>query len=166
MSDLRTTTEIRNLGPCRINFGSRDMGFTQGGVSAKITTDWKDVTIDEYGVVPVDAIDRGTTIEVTVPLVQASLENYEYALPTGKNSPLDRHTFGRQVGTSIPKYRLIIDPVGEEDGIVIYKAGIVDLDELGYNIDGERVLGCHFKGFIDDTRTNGDKLFRIFGGMS
>ena len=166
MSSGKTSTEIRNLGTCRINLGGRDMGYTQGGVTVKITTDWHEVLVDEFGTVPLDAIDTGTNIEATVPLVQASLDNYISAFSTGLNSPTDRVTFGKKVGSSITKVRLILDPINESDGMVIYQAGCIDVDELGYNNEGERVLGCHFKGYLDEDRAAGDKVFRVFGGMS
>lgn len=164
----KDVTEIRSLGTCRVNFGSRDMGYTQGGVTVTITTSWNEIMIDEYGEVPVDAIDIGTNIEVMVPLVQASVNNYEYAFPTGRRAaPMqDRLVFGRKIGTSIPKYRLVLDPINDSDGIVIYQAGCMNVDDLGFNNDNVRVLNCHFKGFIDDSRAGGDKVFRIFGGMS
>lgn len=166
MSDGKTATEIRNLGTCRVNYNGRGIGYTQGGVTVKITTDWHDVVVDEFGTVPLDAIDTGTNIEATIPLVQASLDNYEDAFPTGTGTLSSTVTFGRKVGTSITKAQLILDPINEDDGIVIYQAGCFDVDELGYSNEGERVLNCHFKGYIDESRADGDKVFRIFGGMS
>jgi len=166
MGSGNSVTEIRNIGTCRINLGGRDMGFTQGGVTVKITTDWHSVVVDKYGTVPLDDIDTGTNIEVTIPLVQASLDNYKSAFSTGSNTLTDRLTFGRQVGTSITKARLVLDPINESDGLVVYQAGCFDVDELGFNNEGERILNCHFKGYIDDDRAAGDKVFRIFGGMS
>lgn len=166
MSSGKDSTEIRNLGTCRINFGGRDMGFTQGGVTVKVTTEWHDVLVDEYGTIPLNSIDLGTNIEVTVPLVQASLDNYKDAFGMAANSPVDRLTFGRKVGSSATTKRLVVDPVNEDDGIVVYKAGIKDVDELGYTNEGERLVGCHFTGFVDESRAEGDKVFRFFGGMS
>ena len=162
----KDVTEIRNLGTCRVNYAGTDMGYTQGGVSVTITTTWVAVNVDEYGEVPVDDIDVGTNIEATVPLIQASLANYIQAFDTGRNVPTDRLTFGRKVGTSIGKDRLVLDPINDTDGVVIYAAGITDVDDLGFNNDGVRILTCHFKGYIDDSRSGGDKVFRLFGGMS
>ena len=161
-------TEIRRLGTCRVHFGDRDMGYTQGGVTVAITTDWIDILVDDYGSVPVDMIDVGTNIEATVPLAQASLDNYEDAFGMGDRPvyPSDRITFGRTTGDSIVKKRLVLDPLNDNDNIVLYLAGVVSVDELGYNNDGIRILGLHFRAFIDTGRSEGDKLFRIGGGMS
>ena len=60
MGYKRDVSEIRNLGSCRVNVGGRDVGHTQGGCSAKITTQIREVLVDEYGVVPVDNVDQGT----------------------------------------------------------------------------------------------------------
>jgi len=170
MSDTKTITEIRRLGTCRVNFGGRDMGYTFGGCTAKITTDWVDINVDEFGTVPVDDIDTGTNIDVFVPLIQASVDNYEDGFDTGRREVAgmagEKIVFGRKVGTSIKKMRLVLDPINDIDGVVLYKAGCYDVDELGYNNEGARILGLHFKGFIDEDRTPGDQTFRIFGGLS
>jgi hypothetical protein len=169
MSSVRTVTEIRNLGSCRVNRGGRDLGHTQGGVSAKITVEKREVVVDEYGNVPVDAVDAGTTIEVTVPLVQASWDNYVTSFPTGATIlAANQLSFGRQVGTSLNFARLVLDPLraADTDGIVVYRSYVDDVAELGYNNEGERILAVTFKGAIAEDRTAGDKCFRIFGGMS
>ena len=171
MSDIKTITEIRRLGTCRVNFDGRDMGYTHGGCTAKITTDWVNINVDDFGTVPVDDIDTGTNIDIFVPLIQASVDNYEYGFDTARREAVpaaleDRLVFGRIVGTSIKKFRLILDPINDVDGIVLYKAGCYDVDELGYNNEGARILGLHFKAYMDEDRVNGDRLFRIFGGSS
>ncbi len=165
----RTVSEIKNLGTCRINFRARDMGHTQGGCTVKITVEQRDVVVDEYGVVPVDVVDLGTQIEATIPLVQASFDNYADVYPTlATILAANQLSSGRRVGQSIPGFRLVLDPlrVTDTDGIVIYKACPSDVAELGYSNDGERVLAVTFRGLIDTSRADGDRVFRIFGGMS
>ena len=172
----RNISQIRRLGTCRVNFQpagggaparlANDMGYTLGGVTVTITMDQVEINVDDYGTVPVDSIDVGTNIEAVTPLIQATLANYSDTLWPGTNSPLDRLTFGRIVGTSITKGRLVLDPINDTDGIVIYSAGCISIDDLGYNNDGVRIIGAHWKGFVDDNRNNGDKVFRIFGTMS
>ena len=171
--DGKSFTEIRHIGTCRVNYNGRDMGYTQGGVTVKITTEWVDINVDSYGVVPIDAQDKGTTIEATTPLPQTSLENYNDAYDTSVLGNVargmgaeDRLHFGRIVGTSINKHRLVLDPINESDGIVMYAAGAFDVDELGYTNEGVRILNIHWKAFISEDRADGDRLFRIFGGMS
>jgi len=169
MSRRRTVTEIRNLGSCRVNYGARDMGHTQGGVGVKITVEKREVLVDEFGNVPVDVVDVGTNIQATVPLVQASFDNYEDAFPTlAAILSADQLSSGRRVGESLPTKRLVLDPLraADTDGIVIYKAYVDDVAELGYNNNGERVIAITFRGQLDENRTSGDKVFRIFGGMS
>lgn len=168
-SDNKTITEIRRLGTCRVNLGARDMGYTQGGCTVTIVTDWVDINVDDFGTVPVDAIDVGTNIEAVVPLAQASLDNYEDAFGTSGLRPVypsDRITFGHTTGDSIVKQRLILDPLNDNDNIVIYLAGVITVGELGFNNDGVRILSLTFKGYIDEDRAEGDRLFHIGGGMS
>jgi len=143
------------------------MGYTKGGVTCKITTTWVDITVDRWGEVPLDAVDIGTIIEAFTPLAQGSIDNYRDAYDTGLiagvSGPL---TFGRQVGTSITKQQLILNPINDNDRIIIYLAGVVDVDELGFNNEGHRLLGLHWKGFIDESRGEGQKTFQIFGHTS
>jgi len=164
-------TQIRRLGTCRVNFGGRDMGYTIGGVEVTITTDWVDILVDDFGTVPVDAIDVGTNIEVKVPLAQASLDNYDDAYDTGLRTRLggrgfNQISFGRTTGDSIVKRRLVLDPLNDVDNIVLYLAGVISVDPLGFTNEGIRILGLTFKAYIDENRAEGDKLFRIGGGMS
>lgn len=169
MGRSRDVTEIRNLGTCRVNYNARDMGHTQGGCTVKITVEQREVVVDEYGVVPVDVVDVGTTIEATIPLAQASFDNYADVYPTLTTIlAATILSSGRKVGVSIPGYRLVLDPlrVADTDGVVIYDAYVVDVAELGYTNEGERILAVTFKGRIVTSRADGDKVFRIFGGMS
>jgi len=167
MSSSRVASEIRRLGTCRVNYKGREMGYTKGGVTAKITVDIYEITVDQFGVVPLDAIDRGTTIEAVTPLAQTSFDNYTDAFPTlATILAANQLSSGRKIGTSLGTGRLILDPINDSDGIVIYKAWVKDVAELGYNNDGERILGVTWGGQIDEDRAEGDKCFRIFGGMS
>ncbi len=170
-SSNKDITQIRRLGTCRVNYGGRDMGYTQGGVEVTITTDWVDINVDDFGTVPVDAIDVGTNIEAKVPLVQASLDNYDDGFGMGLRSSLgvaslDRITFGRTTGDSIVKRRLVLDPLNDIDNVILYLAGCISVDPLGFNNEGVRILGLTFRAYIDDGRAEGDRLFRVGGGMS
>lgn len=163
----KKVSEIRRLGTCRVHYGDKDMGFTKGGVQVTITVDQYDVVVDEYGVVPVDVIDRGTTISAVVPVAQASFANYQKAYPTlATILAANQLSSGRKIGTSMPVERLVLDPINDTDGVVIYKAFVRTVAALGYSNEGERILGITFEGEIDTSRAEGDKVFRIFGGMS
>ena len=168
MSGIETSTEFRRLGTCLVTWGGRNMGYTKGGVTAKITTTWVDITVDRWGEVPLDAIDIGTIIEAFTPLAQGSVDNYNDGFDTGVTGGVGVGpiTFGRQVGTSIIKQLLILNPINDNDRIIIYKAGCVDVDELGFNNEGHRLLGLHWKGFIDENLPEGQKTFQIFGHTS
>ena len=63
MSGIETSTEFRRLGTCLVTWDTRNMGYTKGGVTVKITTTWVDITVDRWGEVPLDAVDIGTIID-------------------------------------------------------------------------------------------------------
>ena len=166
----RDVTQIRKLGTCRVHFGDLDMGYTQGGVTVTITMDQVEILVDDFGSVPVDSVDVGTNIEAVTPLVQAILNNYEKVLWTGARTAagpaIDRLTFGKRVGASASTGVLILDPINDTDGIRIHKAWCSSIDDLGYNNEGTRIIGAHWRGMIDESRANGDKVFHIYGQMS
>lgn len=166
----RDVTQIRKLGTCRVHFGDLDMGYTQGGVTVTITMDQVEILVDDFGSVPVDSIDVGTNIEAVTPLVQATIANYEALLWPGNRTALapaiDRITFGKKVGASAITHALILDPINDDDGIRIHKAWCASIDDLGYNNEGTRILGAHWRGMIDESRADGDRVFHIFGQMS
>ena len=71
-------------------------------------------------------------------------------------------TFGKQVGAAKTGYRLIILPYDDSaHDIIIYKAVPRVEWNLAYNNGVERVYPTVFRGLIDGTRAENDKLFRI-----
>jgi len=146
------------------------LGYTQGGVTVTITMDQVEILVDDFGSVPVDSIDVGTNIEAVTPLVETTILAYNTLLWPGTRTAvgpaIDRITFGKRVGGSATTGALILDPINENDGIRIHKAWCSSIDDLGYNNEGVRVLGAHWRGMIDTSRADGDRVFHIFGQMS
>lgn len=164
-----------NLGPCWVYWKPtggtmRHVGHTFGGTSVSITQSTFELKSDQYGDIPIKIIDAGLRIEVTVNLAEASFDNLTMLFTTATESSYggeDMLTFGKAVAGAINTGVLILEPTDGTDVITVYKAAanIGEAIELTYTTDNQRVYACKFVGLIDDTRTEGDKLFRI-GGFS
>jgi len=156
------------LGVCEVSYDGNHVGHTLGGCNVRITTISVEKKTDKYGDVPIGYNDLGTRIEVTVNIAEETLANIAKYFPTGTNSPTDRVTFGRTIGTALTGSKLILDPVDGGEPIVIYKAvpNPDETQEVGYTNEGQRVWSVVFKGLPVSTRTENDQLFRIGGPAS
>ena len=161
------TSNVR-IGACEVYYNGEHVGHTAGGVTVRITIKSVAKKVDLYGDVAVGYNDLGTDIEVTIPFAEETLANITKFFPTGTNSPADRVTFGRKVGTAFTGYRLVLDPLDGGEPIVIYKAvpNPDETQEIAYTQDAQRVWNVVFKGIPDLNRADGDQLFRIGGPAS
>ncbi len=167
MATDKDVTNIIPLGPCEVRFGGVNMGHTQGGVDVRITSHWKTVVVDDYGNTPVDDYERGMEIEVDAPLAQYDVANLRVALPAYQTIVGDRLSFGDKIGDSIVKARLVVDPENTSElAVVVYRAAVTNQITIGYDKEGEKILQLTFKGYLDEDRAIGDRLFRIGGGAS
>jgi len=158
-------TEIK-LGICRVSYNSVDLGYTKGGCTLRIIPNQYEVTVDEYGSIPLKEYDMGYAVEVDVSLAQHSFDQIDAAVPVLTNADSggsEKRTYGDTVGSEIVGKELVLDPVYSAAGykVTIYKAVPVANFEVNYAVDAEKVVGITFKGTLDDTRDAGDQLFSI-----
>jgi len=169
MATDKNTTNIIPLGPCEVRYNTVNLGHTIGGVNVRITSHWKTIVVDDYGNTPVDDFERGMEIEIDVPLGQYDLEQLKIALPNYAQHTPDnlRLNFGDKVGDKITKYRLVVDPEdARELPVVVYLAAVTNQITIAYTQEAEKIIQVTFKGYIDESRAVGDRLFRIGGGSS
>lgn len=62
------------LGPCRVRWGGIDLGFTKGGVQVEVTTNTKEVSVDQFGDSPVNEYITGRKLTVTCPFAETDLD--------------------------------------------------------------------------------------------
>ena len=155
-----------SIGPCYVYFKGQHVGHTYGGVSLSLTQNVYELKSDLFGETPVRTLDAGLVLEATVNMTEATFDNLKilFASAEDKTTYL---TFGRPVGGAISTGELVLEPTDGSPVIQIYKAApnIGGAIEIAFTTDGQRVFECKFSGLIDDTRTEGDMLFRI-GGFS
>jgi hypothetical protein len=62
------------LGPCRVRWGGLDLGLTKGGVEVEVTTDTKEVMVDQFGNTPVNEYITGRKLMVKCPFAETDLD--------------------------------------------------------------------------------------------
>lgn len=156
-----TVSEIYGIGPANINYNDSQIGATQGGSTAEITWEVYEQVIDAYGSTPIAIYEQAVNIVVTAMLKQETVARLAHLHPAATNDSTAL-TFGRYVGRSVTGYRLILLPYDDNAlDLIIYKAVPQVNWTLTYSNDGERVYETKFKGIIDESRTDNDKLFRL-----
>ena len=165
-----STSNIRPLGECEITFNGVDMGLSKGGCEVQITDTIYQTKIDKYGSSPTRGSEIGVIITVKTNLVEHSWNILEQAFrSTGiKGLTPDRISFGSGVGEEILGKELRLHPRNEPTGdydVIVY-AAVPELDSvIPFTIDTERIYPVNWMAVIDDSRSDGDMLFRI-GNLS
>jgi hypothetical protein len=160
-----------SLGVCDVNYGGVDLGETQGLVNVTI----KENTLPKqevlpFGNTPVEHYDIGIEIEVKVPLAEATLSNFNTAIPKSLLRS-DRITVGgfSDDDNTISAEKLILIPIvtntTSDVPWTIYLAAVKDIKPIRWEID-IKTLEITLAGQIDETRPKGDQLFRIGGPAS
>jgi hypothetical protein len=156
-----TVSDIYGVGVANLNFNGNWLGATQGGVTVEITHEQYEQVIDAYGSTPIGVYEQAVNIIVTAPLKEETIAKLLRVLQFGTNATT-KITFGRYVGRAQTGYRLIVLPYDDAaHDIIIYKAVPQINWSLTYSNDGERVYEVKFKGLIDASRSDNDKLFRL-----
>jgi hypothetical protein len=62
------------LGPCRVRWGGIDLGLTKGGVEVEVTTDTKEVMVDQFGNTPVNEYITGRKVSVKCPFAETDID--------------------------------------------------------------------------------------------
>lgn len=161
------------FGPCRVTFDGKDLGSTKGGTTVTYTPEVYEMTVDEFGNTPYDAVLIGEVLTVTTQLAMSTWEQLQAAMPAGtlitdSNDPAKKKlTFGgatRRLAALAKE--LILHPLELPDtdksaDLTIYKAIAWGNVELAYNLEGEKVVPVEFHALLDITRDRGDMLFCI-----
>jgi len=77
MSDTKNV----KLGVCKVFFGAKDLGYTQGGVEVQVKTDTHKVNVDQFGKSSINEYIMGREVSVKVPLAETTLDNLVSIMP-------------------------------------------------------------------------------------
>lgn len=69
------------LGPCKVTYDGGDLGLTKGGVEFTLSTDVKDVTVDQFGNTNITKYVTGRRLVVKVPMAESTLDRLAAMTP-------------------------------------------------------------------------------------
>jgi hypothetical protein len=144
------------------------LGLTKGGVELTYTPEYHDITVDQFGKTPVDAVLIGETVVTKTPLAELDMNKMQMFAHTATwNSTTRKLTFGRlpgfRLGNVAGKLRLHPLYAGKStlEDVTIYKAVNKGNLVLNYKLEEESLLNCEFHGMIERSHTEGSYLFEI-----
>lgn len=156
------------LGVCTGTFDGVALGHTKGGVECIYEPVWHDVKVDQYGDTIVKKRLMGEKFTAKVPLAEYTVANLGIGIPAGTvvGTTVKRLDVGSSAGKSSDDLaaELVLTPVdatGAEHTIKVYKAMVGSQVTLSHVNDGERIIECTFEAIIDESKTDGKRLFSI-----
>lgn len=78
---MASNTRNVKLGVCQVIFAGVDLGYTKGGVDVSVETEKFEVSIDQFGITPINELVQGRNLTVSVPLAETTLENLVAIMP-------------------------------------------------------------------------------------
>lgn len=171
--------QITNLriGECEVYYdkqdgaGERNLGHTKGGIEIEIDRELVEITVDQYGISPVDLIANGQNFKVKVMLAEPTNENLSVALPEGNYAAYGSDSkigIGRDSGYSLRDVAGVLRlhprknaPSNRNEDVYIWKAVSSEPIALPYKIDEQRLLEITFQALVDETRPSGSRLGQV-----
>lgn len=154
------------LGVADVAFGGVSLGLSKGGITVTVTDSQLLVSVDNWADMPVAAFDKGSLVEVTVPMVEETLAKINLALPTSTLTGSSKVTIGGVAGNPITAAKLVLNPVtAGRPNFVAYRAIPKGEVTMSFNTDDVSIINVVFTALIDSARPDGDQLCR-FGGPS
>lgn len=78
---MASDTKNVKLGVCKVIYGGKDLGYTQGGVEVTVKTDTHKVNVDQFGKTTINEYIMGREVMVKVPLAETTLDNLVNIMP-------------------------------------------------------------------------------------
>lgn len=163
-----STANVKNLGPCTMNFNSNDIGHVSG-VEVTITDKTNEHKIDAYGDNPVAAFEGGVSIEVKCLMEETdwtvlASASHQLTKLVGTTTTGTKLAGGAVAGAQITGALLTITPQETAKStthiLAIYKAFIATSSKkIAISPEKPAQYEVVFRGLIDETRAAGDRLF-------
>jgi hypothetical protein len=161
-----SSIENVKLGPCDLIVDGVNVGHTKEGSELNYEPEFHDVTVDKYGNTIAEKVLVGEMVSVKVKIAESTLANLKVAMPLGAIVSAKRITFGSDAGVRMgaSAKAVVLHPQGETTNaadVVLYKAISSEPIAVPYKIDEERAFEVTFTALIDETKSNGNRLFMI-----
>ena len=157
---MASSIENVKLGVCKISFGGQDLGYTKGGVEVTVTSETKEVMVDQFGNTPINENIMGRKVVVKVPMAETTLDNLVKIMPgatliTDGTDPTKKVVkVPSGIGTNLLTIaqKLVLHPIGKPDAdksedFTVFKTATAGALSFAYKVDDERVFDTEFKGY-------------------
>lgn len=151
--------------------GGTLIGHTKGGVKFKFDRKFTDLTVDQYGEMPLDMALTGQNLTIEVMFAEVTNEYIAKANPEGRydyTSSDSKVGFGRDAGflLSTVAKQIVFHPrnlgaANQNEDVYIFKAVSVESVELEYAIENQRLLKVVYRALVDETQPDGMRLGRV-----
>jgi hypothetical protein len=153
------------LGTCNVTFNSVDLGHTKGGVEVNVTSEIREITVDEYGTSPVNAYTIGQRVEVKMTLSEFTWANLSKVIQDATleaGATVDEVNIGKAAGNLITPQQLVLTPLNAAGYVItIYRAIPLGNVVVPFKTEEETVYEVTFVALIDEAKSNGEKIMRI-----
>jgi len=149
-------------GPCEVFLDGVSVGHTEGDVVVQFGVQRRERLSVRYGESPVDQVRVGQRMTVTFQIAEWTLANVQAWFPEASlsgNTLRFGETPGGKDGDNAK--RLVLRPLkaaGESEDIVLYRAVVESVADIGFNSEEDRVVQVTFKGLVDESRADGDLI--------
>lgn len=160
--------KVRSMG---VTWNGTDLGSTSGGVEISIETQSTDIVTDQDGTAPVDAVQTGVTVTLSMTLIELNTANYNLMIATptggsaaGSDATVYGHGSSKNGVSMLAMANLLrLRPTGnstEAEDITFWKAVPV-VDSLSFASDSANSMSVSFRIFKDSTKAAAVDLYAI-----
>jgi hypothetical protein len=147
------------IGRCRVSANGTEIGETQGAVTLKIRTKWRERRSERSGESAVERVAMGTELRVSMRLAEKRMDALQRALPTAfAGSGL--LGLGRAPGfkASAAAFELRLHPEERADAgrdVVLHKAAATEVTAIEYGPGRARGFDVEFAALVDPAKADG-----------
>lgn len=154
-----------------VTWNGQDLGSTSGGVEVSIEVQSTDIITDQNGTSPVDAIQTGVSVTLSLTLIELNTANYNQmiATPTGGSvAGSDATVYGHGSSKNFTSMlamaqTLRLRPSGnttEAEDITFWKA-VPIVDSLTFAPDSANSMAVSFRIFKDSSKPAAVDLYAV-----
>lgn len=157
-------------GPAQFLLDDNEIGHTAGGISANISPINRMRTVDHFGESAVGVVHQGDEVRLTVPFAEWAAATLAEVYNPGNVSNVSASSsgyigVGRSSGYIYTTADAKIVPRLSADTakkLQFWRATPIGELELQHNADDDRVFSTEFACLVDESKTDGELIGRIF----
>lgn len=159
------------IGDCDVFLDEVHLGHTKGGVEFTFEREFEDLTVDQFGNMPLDMALTGNNLLIKAFLAEITAGVLNAAIPEGAHASggegekvglgTDAGYLLRQDAKPLRLHPRNKDSDDNSEDIYIWLAVSVENVEMAFKIDEQRVIETTFRALVDESQPNGKRLGRI-----